>query len=111
MQFILTGGDSTFLQNRITSTQTGDPMKPADAADVGSAGAEIATLAPEPHLILIIEDEEGIIELVRMYLEEAGFRVLATRDGPAGLELHVRERPALVILDVLLPGMDGWEVC
>jgi two-component system response regulator ResD len=69
------------------------------------------TVAPEPATVLIIEDEEGIVELVRMYLEEAGFRVLAAHDGVAGLGLHVRERPALVILDVQLPGMDGWEVC
>jgi two-component system, OmpR family, response regulator ResD len=68
-------------------------------------------LAPDTLTVLIIEDEEGIVELVRMYLEEAGFRVLAAQDGPAGLELHLRERPELVILDVQLPGMDGWEVC
>jgi len=80
-------------------------MKPSNE------GADTAVLAPEPQTILLIEDEAGIIELVRMYLEEAGFRVLAEPDGAAGLALHVRERPALVILDVLLPGMDGWEVC
>src|SRR5262249_18211 len=61
--------------------------------------------------ILIIEDEEGIIQLVRLYLEEAGAEVFAASDGVSGLELHVRERPDLIILDVMLPGLDGWEVC
>jgi len=60
--------------------------------------------------ILVIEDEERIVELVRAYLERAGYRVLAAYDGGAGLELFRRERPALVILDLMLPGVDGLDV-
>ena len=60
--------------------------------------------------ILIIEDEANIVQLIRLYLEQAGFTVLAASDGAAGLELHAREHPDLVILDLMLPKMDGIEV-
>ncbi len=61
--------------------------------------------------ILIIEDEANIVQLIRLYLEPAGFTVLAASDGAAGLELHAREHPDLVILDLMLPALDGMEVC
>src|SRR5436305_3994648 len=61
--------------------------------------------------ILIIEDEATITQLIRLYLEQANFQVLTAGDGVAGLELHARERPNLVILDLMLPVMDGMEVC
>ena len=60
--------------------------------------------------ILIIEDEATIAQLIRLYLEQANFQVLTAGDGVAGLELHARERPDLVILDLMLPVMDGMEV-
>jgi len=60
--------------------------------------------------ILIIEDEASIRTVVRAYLEQAGFRVLLTDNGPAGVDLARREHPDLVILDLNLPGMDGMEV-
>src|SRR5215472_5374666 len=61
--------------------------------------------------ILIIEDEATIAQLIRLYLEQSNFEVLTASDGAAGLELHARERPDLVILDLMLPVMDGMEVC
>ena len=61
--------------------------------------------------ILIIEDETNIVQLIRLYLEQAGFTVVAASDGAAGLELHAREHPDLVILDLMLPALDGMEVC
>ncbi|HEY7414110.1 MAG TPA: response regulator transcription factor [Ktedonobacteraceae bacterium] len=61
--------------------------------------------------ILIIEDEEGIIHLLNLYLKDAGYIVLAARDGADGLALHAREQPDLVILDIMLPAIDGFEVC
>lgn len=60
--------------------------------------------------ILVVEDEERIVELVRAYLERAGYRVLAAYDGQAGLELFQRERPSLVVLDLMLPELDGLDV-
>src|SRR5205085_12665343 len=61
--------------------------------------------------IFIIEDEATIAQLIRLYLEQANYQVLTAGDGVAGLELHARERPDLVILDLMLPVMDGMEVC
>src|SRR2546426_11544733 len=61
--------------------------------------------------ILIIEDEEGIIHLLNLYLKNAGYDMAVARDGADGLALHAREHPDLVILDIMLPAIDGFEVC
>ena len=61
--------------------------------------------------ILVVDDAPNIVELVRMYLEGAGYAMLVATDGPSAVELHRKHRPDLVILDVMLPGMDGFEVC
>lgn len=61
--------------------------------------------------ILLVDDEPNIVELNRMYLESAGFRVIAARDGLDALNRVRSDRPALVVLDLMLPGIDGWEVC
>jgi two-component system, OmpR family, response regulator ResD len=70
-----------------------------------------AASATQQQTVLVIEDEASIARLVRLYLQEAGFRVLAAADGLTGLTLHDREQPDLVVLDLMLPGLDGWEVC
>jgi len=62
-------------------------------------------------LILLVDDEPSIIQLARMYLEREGFRVSAVGDGEAALEAVANERPALIVLDVMLPKLDGFEVC
>ncbi len=61
--------------------------------------------------ILVIEDEEGIIHLLNLYLRDAGYAVVVAKDGADGLALHAREQPDLVILDIMLPALDGFEVC
>jgi two-component system alkaline phosphatase synthesis response regulator PhoP len=62
-------------------------------------------------LVLLVDDEPSIIQLARMYLEQAGFRVEAVGNGKAALEAVRTYDPALVVLDVMLPEMDGFEVC
>lgn len=61
--------------------------------------------------ILIIEDEEGIVHLLNLYLRNADFETVVARDGADGLALHAREHPDLIILDIMLPAIDGFEVC
>ena len=61
--------------------------------------------------ILIIEDERDILDLVRHYLEKEGFRTRTAADGGAGLTAARQERPDLIVLDLMLPGMDGLELC
>ncbi len=62
-------------------------------------------------LILVVEDEAAIADVVRMYLTRAGYGVHVERDGGLGLEAVRRLKPAAVILDVGLPGLDGIEIC
>ena len=61
--------------------------------------------------ILIVEDDRNIADLLRLYLEREGYEVAIAPDGLKGLEKFHQEQPALVLLDVMLPGMDGWGVC
>ena len=61
--------------------------------------------------ILVADDEHNIIELVRLYLEQDGYRVEAASDGRAALDKIRLIDPALLILDLMLPQVDGWEVC
>jgi DNA-binding response OmpR family regulator len=61
--------------------------------------------------ILVIDDEPKIVELCSDYLKSAGFEVVTACDGPRGLAAARSERPDLIVLDLMLPGMDGLDVC
>ena len=61
--------------------------------------------------ILIADDEANIRDLARLYLEKEGFRVRTAEDGAAALEEVLRDPPTLLILDLMMPRMSGWEVC
>jgi len=61
--------------------------------------------------ILVVDDERNIVELLRLYLEKEGWTVIAAGDGEEALALHARHDPDLVILDLMLPKLDGFEVC
>ncbi len=62
-------------------------------------------------LILLVDDEPSITELARMYLERDGFRIQEAADGESALEAAVKHKPALIVLDVMLPKADGFDVC
>ncbi len=64
----------------------------------------------EKKRILCIEDEAEMIDLTRLVLEREGFEVLGAVGGAQGLELLKKEKPDLVLLDLMMPDMDGWEV-
>src|SRR4249920_2077976 len=76
------------------------PMSPAQRGEAGSK-----------RKVLVVEDEKDIRDLIRYNLEQDGFAVLDTEEGELALALVKRERPALVILDIMLPGMSGLEIC
>ena len=61
--------------------------------------------------ILIVDDEEDILTLLEYNLENAGFKVISADDGPEAVKLAKKEKPALIILDIMLPSMEGTEVC
>lgn len=61
--------------------------------------------------VLVVDDEEAIAEAVRARLQSEGFDVLVAFDGPQAIEICAERRPDLVVLDLMLPGMDGLEVC
>lgn len=60
--------------------------------------------------VLVVEDDKNIAELLRMYLEKEGFRVRIAPDGGAALAAYRQEAPTLILLDVMLPVLDGWSV-
>ena len=61
--------------------------------------------------ILIVDDEAQLVEMMKMRLEAAGYSVIAAYDGQEGLNKARKEKPDLIILDLMLPKMDGYKVC
>lgn len=61
--------------------------------------------------ILVVDDEQRIIDLASMYLEQDGYQVMSATDGVAAFNMILQDKPSLVVLDLMLPGMDGLEVC
>jgi DNA-binding response OmpR family regulator len=65
---------------------------------------------PDKKTILCVEDESEMIDLMRLILERRGFRFLGAEGGQEGLDLIRQEQPDLILLDLMMPGVDGWEV-
>lgn len=63
-----------------------------------------------PQRILVVDDDKSIVRVVRAYLEQSGYQVLPAGDGESALHMLRHERPDLVVLDLLMPNRDGWEV-
>jgi DNA-binding response OmpR family regulator len=66
---------------------------------------------PNQRTVLVIEDDRNTTNLITLYLKREGFRPLTAGDGEAGLAVAQKQQPDLVILDLMLPELDGWEVC
>jgi two-component system KDP operon response regulator KdpE len=64
-----------------------------------------------PIKILVIDDDQILLHFLKEYLERVGYEYVSADRGPKGLRVFFEERPDLVVLDVMMPGMDGWEVC
>lgn len=70
----------------------------------------VGNLWPDELKILVIDDEQEILNLIRLSLEPAGFRVLRTTKSAEGLSLALKEEPDLLLIDVMMPGLDGFEL-
>ncbi|HEY5954696.1 MAG TPA: response regulator, partial [Terrimicrobiaceae bacterium] len=64
-----------------------------------------------PDTVLLVEDESDVVDLLRYNLNKAGFSVLIAGDGLTGLEVARQHRPEVIVLDLMLPGIDGYSVC
>jgi signal transduction histidine kinase/DNA-binding response OmpR family regulator len=103
-----TGKGSTF--GFALPAGSGEPAL-TSAPQVGLDSGLPAELAPGPGpTVVVVEDDRRSFDLLRVHLEAAGARVVSARDGEEGLDTVRRLSPAGVILDILLPGIDGWEV-
>ncbi len=72
---------------------------------------DTTTPIPPNATILVVDDDPHIREVVRFALEKAGFRAIEARDGRQALERYASDTPDLVVLDILMPEMDGTDVC
>lgn len=61
--------------------------------------------------VLVVDDDKNICELLRLYLEKEGFEVCLAFDGKQGVDKFESEKPDLMLLDIMMPNMDGWQVC
>ena len=66
---------------------------------------------PSPPLVLVVDDEPGIVEFLRFALEDNGYRVETARDGNDALAKVDREQPTFVLTDLMMPRVNGWELC
>ncbi len=102
------GGGSTFGFSIPVRTP---PVQPQDAPDGESSEEPLGTdKPPMPETVLVVEDDRHSAELLALYLEGAGYRTALARDGVQGLELAQRLRPSAVVLDIVLPKLDGWDL-
>ena len=94
-----------------------EPASPGGRPPEGASGRPVeapldgSAAAPAPARVLVVDDDPTVAEVVAGYLERAGHVVDRAGDGPAALERAGAHRPDLVVLDLMLPGMDGLEVC
>ncbi|MEU8626120.1 response regulator transcription factor [Streptomyces sp. NPDC048669] len=82
-----------------------------EASGPGPVPVRAPAPVPAPGHVLVVDDDPTVSEVVAGYLTAAGYDVARAADGPAALECFARRRPDLVVLDLMLPGMDGFEVC
>src|SRR5438094_9941309 len=83
---------------------------------VAAGGHGSVTMVPqapqaEPPIVLVVDDEIAIVKVLRDFLEAEGFGVLAAHDGTAALMTLARERVDCLLLDIMMPGADGFDVC
>jgi DNA-binding response OmpR family regulator len=89
-------------------------VKPISAEDLATTIERIlrgVAMVQQKSLILVADDNPGLLKLVRRNLELEGYQVITASDGETALQLIKDEEPALAILDIMMPGLDGFQVC
>jgi DNA-binding response OmpR family regulator len=79
--------------------------------DEGAQGVEMTNREVGMQKVLVVDDDPNVFELVQLYVEADNVEVLQALDAYAGLDLAMRQRPDVIVLDVMMPGMDGLEMC
>jgi CheY-like chemotaxis protein len=98
----------SFVSSRTPSILTPSPYSAIPIrADLTRAGGSPDIFPP---LVLVVDDHEDSRTIERLVLESVGFRVAEARNGREGLRVAIEERPAVVLLDMVLPELDGWEI-
>lgn len=86
-------------------------LPPADSSENGEGTSSRQTpKIPRGTTVLVVDDNQEARELLQRNLEKAGYKVLTAADGQTAIDIALRERPGLITLDVMMPGMDGWTV-
>ena len=83
----------------------------AQSMSVQGKSASDGKTEKDTQRVLIVDDEQGIIKIVKMYLEHHHYEIITAGDGQEGLEKAKTEKPDLIILDLMLPKIDGYKVC
>jgi len=84
--------------------------KPSQASDNDPPQIRMPEIQPEGGVLLVVDDDKNVRDLLDAYLSKVGYQVVAANDGIEGLKLAKKIRPDAITLDVMMPGMDGWEV-
>lgn len=105
------------LQTLVSRRQPGQPQKHLSTTGISLSPVELAQITKTDYnrdmsneRILVVDDDKEIARLVRSYLEQAGYQVLVAYDGEEALHVVRRDRPDLLLLDLMLPNRDGWEI-
>src|SRR5262249_51847499 len=91
--------------------QARSPRRILRIGSIGRSGARMGQLRCMAQKILVVDDEHNIRDLALLYLEKEGFNVEGAADGMEAISRFEQVQPQMVILDVMMPGMDGFEVC